>query len=268
MLYSASVVMAAKEGLCRYCGQLKPLVKAHIIPEAFFRAIGTGKDAPILISDTSPFTKRVPIGIYDSEILCDSCERKFDRLDAYGTKTLLHTLRGDTLRPMRHDGLVIGFEAAGIDQEALLRFFVATLWRASISRSLVFERVSLGARYETLAKRAVSGEELPPDFGAVLAAFKSPEGEDQSIGLMDPIRQRYAGVNVYRFYFGPYHAHIKVDQRPFERSLRVGALGQSPLLRIVRREFESSKDFEAMKRTAREQNRNWIDARRRFSGGQ
>lgn len=258
--------MAAKEGRCRYCEQLKPLVKAHIIPEAFFRAIGTGEGAPILVSNSqsSPFPKRVPIGVYDSEILCDCCERKFDGLDAYGTKTLLHTLRGDALKPMRHNGLVIGFEASGIDQQALLRFLVATLWRASVSRNPVFARVSLGSRYEESAKRAVSGQDLSSDFGAVLAAFKGPDGVDQSIGLMDPIPQRYAGVNVYRFYFGPYHAHIKVDQRPFEPSLRLGALGQDPLLRIVRRDFEGSKDFESMKRTAKGQHKNSIEARQRF----
>lgn len=257
--------MAAKEGLCRYCGELKPLVKAHIIPEAFFRAIGTGKDAPILVSDTSPWTKRVPIGIYDSEILCDGCERKFYKLDAYGTKTLLHTLRGDTLRPIRHNGSVIGFEAAGIDQETLLRFFVATMWRASVSHNPVFARVSLDDRYEALAKESVSGQELSPVFGVVLAVFKSPEGEDQSIGIMDPIHQSDAAVNSYRFYFGSYHAQIKVDERPFEPSLRAGALCQHDLLRIVRRDFGGSKDFEAMKRTAREQYRKSIEARRRFT---
>lgn len=259
--------MAAKEGLCRYCGQLKPLVKAHIIPEAFFRAIGTGKNAPILVTDRSdsPFPKRIPIGIYDNEILCDCCERKFDRLDAYGTKTLLHTLRGEALKPIRHKSLVIGFEASGIDQEFLLRFFTATLWRASVSRNLVFDRVSLGARYEVLAKEAVSERALSLDFGAVLATFKSPEGKDRSIGLMDPIRQRYGGVNVYRFYFGPYHAHIKVDRRPFEPTLRVAALCQSSRLRIVRRDFNGSKDFEAMKLAAVGQHRNSIDARQRLS---
>lgn len=259
--------MAAKEGCCRYCEQLKPLVKAHIIPEAFFRAIGTGKDAPILVTNRSdsPFPKRIPIGVYDSEILCDCCERKFDKLDAYGTRTLLHTLRGEALKPMRHNGLVIGFEASGINQDTLLRFFIGTLWRASVSRSPIFDRVSLGARYEELAKRAVSGQELSPDLGAVLAAFMSSEGKDQSIGLMDPIRQRYAGVNVYRFYFGPYHAHIKVDQRAFEPALRVAALGQNSLLRIVRRDFDGSKDFKAMKLAAVGQHRNSIDARQRLS---
>jgi hypothetical protein len=255
--------MAAKDGICRFCGKCGPLVKAHLIPEAFFRAIGTGKDAPILLSNNldMPFPKRLPIGVYDVELLCDPCERRFDRVDAYGTKTLLHTLRGAALSPMRHESQVIGFEASGIDQALLLRFFIATLWRASVTKNPVFARVALGARYEELAKGAVTSDSLASDFGAVLAVFKSPEGDDQSIGLMDPFRQRDEGVNIYRFYFGPYHAHIKVDQRPFARSLQIAALGSNPLLRIIRRDFQRSKDFTAMRSAAVGQYQNSIRAR-------
>lgn len=256
--------MAAKDGVCRFCGKFRPLVKAHIIPEAFFRAIGTGKDAPILVSNNvnMPFPKRLPIGVYDGELLCDPCERKFDRVDAYGTKTLLHTLRGAALSPMRHNGLVIGFEASGIDQPLLLRFFIATLWRASVTTNSVFDRVALGERYEELAKQALTTDSLSADFGVVLAVFKSPQGADQSIGLMDPFRVRYEGVNTYRFYFGPYHAHIKVDRRPFTEPLKIAALCSNPVLRIIRRDFEGSRDFKVLLQTAVGQHQNSISARR------
>ena len=229
----------------------------------FFRAIGTGKDAPILVTNRAdaPFPKRLPIGVYDSELLCDTCERKFDRVDAYGTKTLLHTLRGAALSPMTHDGQVIGFQAGGINQALLLRFFIATLWRASATKNPVFGRVELGERYEQLAKVALTTEDLSSDFGVVLAVFMSPEGADESIGLMDPVRMRYEGVNVYRFYFGPYHAHIKVDRRPFTGPLKIAALGSNPMLRIIRRDYQASKDFKAMRRAAVEQYQNSVLAR-------
>ena len=259
--------MAAVEGVCRCCGERRPLVKAHIIPEAFFRAIGTGKDAPLLVSNRSdmPFPRRTPIGVYDAELLCDPCERKFDRIDAYGTKTLLQTLRGPALSPMRHNGEVIGFEAHGINQSLLLRFLVATLWRASVTKQPMFDRVALGERYEKLAKDALTEDSnLSSDFGAVLAVFKDREGIDESIGFGDPIRQRYDGVNIYRFYFGPYHAHIKVDGRPFGKELGIAALGVSPILRVIRRDFKVSKDFRSMQRTAVGQYENSVAARQRL----
>lgn len=256
--------MAAKTGLCRYCEQSKPLVRAHIIPAAFFRAIGGGKGGtPLLFTNNAnqPFTKRSPTGVYDSEILCDACERKFDHLDAYGTKTLLHTLRGKNLKALSHGNDVYGFEAKGIDQALLLRFFVGTLWRAAVSRQDFFSRVQLLARHEKLARKAIGTEDVSPDFGVTLAAFKSADGRDESVGIMDPLKQRYGGVNVYRFYFGAFHAHIKVDQRPFAEPQFHMALGQHDVLGIVRRDYASSKDGRAMLQTAREQHRNELMAR-------
>lgn len=250
--------MATVDRVCRFCGRCRPLVKAHIIPAAFFRAIGTGKDAPILISNRSdsPHPKRIPIGPYDRGILCDTCERRFDQVDAYGTKTLLHTLRGAALKPLQRDGHVYGFEADGIDQELLLRFFVATLWRAAVSTLPIFHRVRLNERHEALAKEAVTTSTLSSDFGAVLAAFFSPTGQSESIGWADPIRQRSEGVNCYRFYFGPYHAQIKVDQRPFTGPFLVASLGRWSRLGIIRRDFKNSKDFASLRRTAIEQHEN------------
>jgi hypothetical protein len=252
--------MASKEGICRFCGTAQSLVKAHIIPAAFFRAIGIGRDAPLLVTDSrsSPFPKRAPIGVYDPAILCDECERRFDSVDAYGTKTLLHTLRGSRLTPMQAGHEVIGFQASGIDQELLNRFFIATLWRASVSTQPFFNRVHLGDRYEELAKAAVTEETLNSAFGVTMACWLSREGKDQNIGFMNPFAERYDGVKVYRFYFGRFIAYMKVDQRAFREPLSRSALGAQRDLVIIRRDHQSSKDFSAMRSTARAQYDNSI----------
>lgn len=205
--------MATRESVCRFCGKQKPLVKAHIIPEAFFRAIGTGKEAPLLVTNVPsvPHKRRAPIGVYDTSILCNVCERQFHKVDAYGTQTLLRTLRGATLKPLSTRETVVAFQVEGIDQELLRRFFVATLWRASVSTQSFFNRVRLGSRYEELAKKAVSHDPLSTAFGAAMACWLSSDGHDESVGFMDPFAERYDGVNVYRFYFGSYIAYIKAD---------------------------------------------------------
>jgi hypothetical protein len=250
--------VAATERICRYCGRRRPLVRAHVIPEAFFRAIGTGREAPILVTDAanSPFPKRAPIGVYDPEILCLECERWFDHVDAYGTKTLLHTLRGTRLRPMQVSNEVIGFVASGIDQELLNRFFIATLWRASVSVQPFFNRIRLGDRYEELAKVAVTDQPLSSAFGTAMAGWLSPEGNDENIGFMNPFAERYDGVRIYRFYFGRFIAYMKVDHRPFRPPLAQAALGVQRDLIIIRRKHEGSKDFSAMRSTARAQYEN------------
>lgn len=94
-----------------------------------------------------------------------------------------------------------------------------------------------------------------------MACWLSADGRDESVGFMDPFAERYDGVNVYRFYFGPYIAYIKADQRPFTEPLSQAALGAKPLLTIIRREHRGSKDFAAMVRTARAQHQNSLRAK-------
>jgi hypothetical protein len=155
---------------------------------------------------------------------------------------------------------VVAFQAKGIDQELLKRFFIATLWRASVSTQPFFRRVQLGQRYEELGKRAVSNVPLSGAFGAAMACWLSADGLDESVGFMDPFAERYDGVNVYRFYFGPYIAYIKVDRRPFAEPLSQTALGAQPFLTIIRRDHRSSKDFASMVRTAKAQHQNSLRA--------
>ena len=63
---------------CKSCGQARKLVKAHAIPEAFFRELNNDGMAPIVITNRpGEFSKRAPIGIYDKTILCSDCESLF-----------------------------------------------------------------------------------------------------------------------------------------------------------------------------------------------
>jgi hypothetical protein len=237
---------------CRFCGRSEKLVKAHIIPEAFFRAIGGGRDVPLLISNTSGqlFPKRQPVGVYDSGILCDACERKFDRVDAYGIKVLLQSFP-ETLAPLLRMGRLVGFKCSDVDQDLLKRFFIATLWRASVSTHLFYSRVALGPRYERLAKQSVLSEPLTDDFGVILSRWQY-DAEHKSLvtGLMDPFRERWGDENAYRFYFGEFVAYVKVDRRPFPPDLKLFALTAGPEVLVASRDFAKSKDFAAMRHTA------------------
>lgn len=235
--------MAAQAGVCRYCGEFRPLVKSHIIPEAFFRALGKGHNSPLLITSVSsvPHPKRVPIGVYDTQILCQSCERQFDEVDAYGTKLLLHTLRGSKLKPVKRGLDVVGFQVGDVNQQLLKRFFIATLWRASVSTQPFFARVRLGPHYENIARKTIHDGPIPPVFNVAMAGFLDSDGYEEAVGFMDPIFERYNGVNVYRFCFGAYIAYIKVDRRPFSDVIRHTALEVQPSLIIVRRDYASSR---------------------------
>src|SRR5258708_4096202 len=90
--------------MCCYCKQNKELVKAHVIPEGFFRRMREGAHAPLLVKQ-SDHIKRAPIGIYDSGILCADCESIFGPWDDYAQRLLVTDLKNAELLT---DGVQVG----------------------------------------------------------------------------------------------------------------------------------------------------------------
>ena len=75
---------------CKLCGENEKLIKAHIIPEGFFRPLRSGKMVPEIHSNIKGvFPKRSPIGIYDNTILCEKCDKYLGVWDGYAQKLLI-----------------------------------------------------------------------------------------------------------------------------------------------------------------------------------
>src|SRR6202521_4424365 len=111
---------------CRLCEQERRLVRAHAIPEAFFRVLRSGGETPLLVSNTgNSFPRRAPIGVYDEGMLCDECERKFGDVDSYAAQVLLTSFQ-ELFKPVVH-GERVALQAKGVNQELLLPFLVGTL---------------------------------------------------------------------------------------------------------------------------------------------
>ena len=244
--------------LCRLCGNDRKLIKAHIIPEAFFRVLREGKDPPLLVSGTpNQPPKDSPTGVYDKGILCDACELKFNRCDHYGVETLLNRL-DELFKPISGQGKITIYQAKGIDQKLLLQFLLATMWRASVSTHPFYQRVKLGP-FEAVARRAILEPEKPvPDaFSAVLSRW-TVEKKNARIarGMMDPCRECINGVNAYRFYFGHVVAYIKCDRQNFAEPLKNLALLKQSTVDMVARSFEESSDFAVIEHTAEQSHNN------------
>lgn len=233
---------------CRCCGPVEKLIKAHVIPEAFFREHRDGDEVPLVISGSGEeIPKKSPIGVYDIEILCSTCEAKMSATDSYGIDVLLKKF-DQLFLPVVESGRTVGYEATGLDQDRLLHFLVAVLWRASVSTQNFYKGVSLGP-HEASAKQITFGVGTP-SFG-VFDAVLSKWRDDENIGLvtpplLNPQRERLFGVNAYRFYFGQVVAYIKVDAQPFPEPLRRNSLLNAPAVRVVSRNIATSKDFGAM----------------------
>lgn len=251
---------------CRLCNQDRKLVKAHAIPESFFRVMRSGGGTSLLVSNPeNSFPERAPIGVYDKSILCEECEKTFGEVDSYAAQVLL-TRFHELFKPAVHLGSAVALQSQEINQELLLRFFVAMLWRASVSTHPFYKHVQLGS-YEAKAKDATDlSYPIPETFAVVLSSWPVIESDGVlTHGALDPFPERWSGINAYRVYFGQVVAYIKVDNRPFPSPLNELALCRQDGLSIVVRDFTESKDFAAMKKTA-EQSRQRVQMARHASG--
>jgi len=230
---------------CRYCGHERDLIKAHIIPEGFFRRMLEGGGELFVLSESSDeYPKRAPIGVYDETILCADCETGFGEWDQYAQEILGREPPGD---PVFHDDRVLAYEAQHYRYDLLKLFFVSLLWRASVSTQESYSCVQLGPLEDIARRRLVDRDPGDGQEFAVLLAKFAPHPAAEAILL--PIRERIRDINYYRFWLGGYVAYIKADRRPTPRAFKDLVLTEARPLKILQRELEESPEFLRMRGT-------------------
>lgn len=86
-------------------------------------------------------------GVYDAEILCEECERRFSEFDRYGWETLGPMALDRPPAESKIDHLY----KIDCDTDKLRRFILSVLWRASVSKSPFYTAIKLGP-YEDLLR--------------------------------------------------------------------------------------------------------------------
>jgi hypothetical protein len=224
--------------VCYCCGEEKKLIKAHIIPEGFFRHLRSGKGTIELHTNTeSTYPKRASIGIYDKNILCGDCDQIFGPWENHAQKVLLHNFSEDLAIYDGHKK--VGYKITDYDYNALKLFFISLLWRASISKQQFYKRVSTGP-FENMLKDMILAADPghPNTFAVTLAKFIDPNVPV----MMDPHSESYDGVNYCRFYLSGFVVYIKVDNRPPPDFLSDFCLSDSGSIIVIPRDVNKSKD--------------------------
>jgi hypothetical protein len=234
------------------CGEEKSLIKAHIIPRAFFKAGQLGDGTPILVDDEAQYKfQRSPNGVYDQSILCGSCERSFQDCDDYGIKVLLTDFE-NFFRPIPGGFEAIHSDAAVVDKTLLLRFLIAVIWRASISTQTFYREVNLGP-YENVALEflKLSQTAAPIAFDAVLACWETTHLNSYAVSVLTgPTRTRLNQSTSYRVSFGKITAFVKASGTSFMAPFAPLSVASSPILRIMNRDFGESVEFDAIRTVA------------------
>ncbi|CAN5568592.1 hypothetical protein BH09GEM1_BH09GEM1_37980 [soil metagenome] len=237
---------------CRLCKLDVPLIEAHIIPKPFFRAYGDGRRAPKLLSNSAGVRpKRVRTGFYDSGILCGPCDGRIGIWDQYGVDLLIRQL--GAFQPFPSSTAPIGFILPTFSYALLRLFVLSVLWRAHITTHEAFKAVKLGPyaiRLERMIAEADPGD--PGEFCTVLSGF-TVGGRFPGIGvpIMDPFRERWAGVNAYRLSLGVITAYVKTDKAHLPDTLGRMSLKPNAPLYLLERDFPSSSEARVMRAVAR-----------------
>lgn len=188
---------------CGLCLQDLPLVKSHIIPSALLIDGQELPDAPLVVISNAkgPPVTRSQTGVY-SRIVCGKCEDSFHTDDEY----LIGFVRALPNAPLRWGAT----DLSSFDLPRLRRSFLSVLFRAHLSPHEVYKRVSLGRFYEPLRQFIHSTSlDAPNEFAVHLRHLPTYLGK----GIFCPVRERWNGVNAYRFYVPHVTAMIKVDKR-------------------------------------------------------
>lgn len=215
-----------KTGTCKLCNQVKNLVIAHIIPRSFsLRAKGQSKQ---LLEASEHDTKDVHYwqnGVWDDQILCEDCERKFQSGDDYGFQVLGNPPGNDAIP--RDDSEVQAFVVKNIDYSRLKLFVLGVLWRAGVSEQPFFARVQL-EKHESIIADMIRNQNPGcfDEFPVVLARLV---GQPLPNATYAPYRQRSPeGVNFNILFLPSIKIMVKVDRRPLPQMLEPVVLRPQP----------------------------------------
>lgn len=231
---------------CRLCLHDKKLIKAHIIPEGFFRLLRSGNLAPEMHSNSPGiFPKRMQVGTYDSTILCSECDHKMAPWDDHGQQVLIQ-LFSEAIRIPLH-GRTIAWRIEQFDYRKLKLFFMSVLWRASVSSQSFYKRISVGPFEDRLRTMIVEGNPGDSqDFAVILGRFEDVE----VTAMLDPHPEKFDSISFCRFYLAGFVAYIKVDKRPTPSFLTDLHLEENRTLIVISRSLHNSPDGRVMRKLA------------------
>lgn len=231
--------------LCLMCkSEHKKLVKAHIIPESLYAPILKDGITPLLHSNIEGHhNKRIRKGVYDKNILCDSCEKLFSPYDTYAKEFFLGNRQ--SWKTVTNYAQTIGHVTTAFNYTKLKLFFISLIYRASLSSHNFFKRIDLGELQDHAKEMIVSGNPGTPDeFSIIISEF---DHKHLSTAMLDPHRVSIQGVDFFIFYFSGFCPIIKVDASQTPIELAPLQLGQEAELTIPTREFLSSKELPIIK---------------------
>jgi hypothetical protein len=217
---------------CRRCQQEKKLIKAHIIPEAFWNLPDQSAGPLAMISNiANRKPKPSPIGPYDTGILCEQCDGVVGLLDQHAIENLLR----DKAKERYQNDIADLYHYRNARAKIIIPFIASVAWRASISTHDFFKRVSLGPYESKLFELMEGGSPAELEDSIIINEY------DQDTPIMDSHMSRIEGLKTLALQAERFLFHIKVDQRPFSSELKLVTLNPNREVMSLVKSWDESK---------------------------
>ncbi len=239
-----------KVSTCKLClADNVEMAKAHVIPKSLYGDALKDPSGPAKIITNTPgqHPRRTPAGVYDTDIVCRDCEKRFGPWDDYVNKLLMQTAPDELIE---HEGELGAYVYYNPIYPLLKLFFISLLWRAHHATHVLFAGVRVGRKFESRLREMIltSNPGRPEEFSVVLARFD----DELANGFLHPFHERYDGVGVYRFFSSQHVAYIKVTNRDTAKDFKKIILSPGRHLQLIARDFRSSKELVAMREVFRD----------------
>lgn len=181
-------------------------MKSHIIPKSFYET--KAGQLTMMFDGKGMHPKKMPVGIYDAQMLCAQCEQLFDQYDDYAYKLLIEEAGS---RP-RHTAGGMSYEVLeSYDYDKLKLFFMSVLLRADLSDGFFWQRVKLGRRRLTIRKHLLKAR--APERHS-FPVFISRMTTSDKYALFHPPEERRRNGVFYEFFMGRFEFTIRGDKGP------------------------------------------------------
>ena len=204
----------APVGPCKLCRETATLIDSHIVPRWMYRRLtrlNAGKGGPNLVHTGDGIS--ILGGSQLSEyMLCRTCEDRFKRWEDYAVEVSLQeddTFPGaDLVKALPRDpndggasaSDYVPADASALNCDALARFGVSVIWRASVCTDDWVRDVDLGPYAKPIADYLRDDDAPIPDRVGLMVEFARIEGPnrpDRSLAI--PYSGRGRGYHIHRF---------------------------------------------------------------------
>jgi hypothetical protein len=172
------------------------------------------ESSPNLLVSPTRYTKALPLGLYDPNILCKSCD---GLLNTRYDDPAFEFLRAFSSAPKKivTNGVDAYFEMEGVDCDFLCAFVLSILWRYAISTLPDASEIQLGP-YQGRAREVLWGImplERFPEFQVICQQYTRGPVNTTNV-YSSPVKMRGPDFNSYGFSMLGLHVLAKVDRRP------------------------------------------------------